>query len=76
MQIATGEYGRFYQRCFDFAKSYMFLPYGIPTLYLEECPSERFPTIENASETLFEKNGIVINRVWSERCLLERIPEF
>lgn len=43
---------------------------------MDECPSERFPTNENASETLFEKNGIVINRVWAERCLQENIPEF
>ena len=43
---------------------------------MDECPSERFPTNENASETLFEKNGIVINRVWAERCLQKNIPEF
>lgn len=75
-QIVTGEYGRLYQKCFDYAKPFLFLPYGIPTLYMEECPSNRFPTIENASETLFEENGIVINRLWAEGCLRENILEF
>ena len=76
MQVVTGKYAERYQQCYELAKKYWYLPTGIPTLYIEECPSVIFPLLENASQTFFEGNGIVINRKWADKCLQENIPEY
>lgn len=76
MEKAGIKYTRLYDACYAYASKFLFLPKGKPTLYIDECPSARFPNEENASETYVQEYGIIINRVWADRCLRENVPEY
>lgn len=73
---AYGQLAELYQLCFDLAKKLLYLPYGIPTLYVEDYPSEHFAAAEISGVSSYESNRIFVNRQWAEKCLRENAAEY
>lgn len=53
------------EKCVNFAKEYLVLP--TIQIYFDDCPSKRFPTMNNAAESSLDRNGIgtiTLNGPW------------
>lgn len=61
MEKMQGEYLMLVNKCIFFARKFMELPEHID-IFFEECPSEIFPTMNNAAEG--GENRIVFNKLW------------
>ena len=61
MEKMQGEYLNLVQKCISFARQFMALPPTIE-IYFEDCPSERFKTMDNAAEG--SGNHVVLNKPW------------
>lgn len=75
-ELASGRIAELYQLCFNLAKKLLYLPYGIPTLYVEDYPSEHFAAAEISAVSNYGPNRIFVNRQWAEKCLRESITEY
>ena len=49
MEAMEGKYLELVQNCINYARSFMTLPEPIES-YFEDCPSDRFITMDNAAE--------------------------
>ena len=61
MELIDGEYLELIQKCITFAREFMLLPDPIEA-YFEECPSDRFKSMDNAAEG--SGNKIFFNKPW------------
>ena len=68
MELITGKNLQIVTDCVTFARQFLLLPDTID-YYFEDCPSERFPTLNNAAESNI--NSICFNKQW----FLKRINE-
>lgn len=76
MAVANKYLLELYQKCYDLAKTMLYLPYGIPTPHLEDYPSEHFAAAEISAVSNYGTNRVFINRQWAEKCLKENIAEY
>lgn len=60
-ELASGRIAELYQLCFNLAKKLLYLPYGIPTLYVEDYPSEHFAAAEISAVSNYGPNRIFVN---------------
>lgn len=61
VEAMEGEYLELVQNCINYARSFMTLPESIES-YFEECPSDRFKTMDNAAEGC--GNKLYFNKPW------------
>lgn len=61
MEEMNGEYLSLVEKCIDFARQFMVLPAPIE-VYFDDCPSQRFPTMDNAAEGY--GNTLYFNKPW------------
>lgn len=65
-----------YLAVYQFAKKFYYLPYGCPSIGLDECPSARFPALENSADSIFSDYVIVFNKRWAEKAIETNFVEF
>ena len=75
-EISSRRMEELYQKCFDVARKLIYLPYGMPTLYVEDYPSEHFAAEEIAAVSNYGSNSIYVNKQWAEKCLRENVAEY
>ena len=61
MEAMEGKYLELVQNCINYARSFMTLPEPIES-YFEDCPSDRFKTMDNAAEGC--GNKLYFNKPW------------
>ena len=61
MEAMEGKYLELVQKCINYARSFMSLPEPIES-YFEDCPSDRFKTMDNAAEVC--GNKLYFNKPW------------
>ena len=61
MEAMEGKYLELVQNCINYARSFMILPEPIES-YFEDCPSDRFKTMDNAAEGC--GNKLYFNKPW------------
>lgn len=61
MEAVEGKYLELVQNCINYARGFMTLPESIES-YFEECPSDRFKTMDNAAEGC--GNKLYFNKPW------------
>lgn len=61
MELMNKPYVDLVNACVDFARSYILLPDHID-VYFDDCPSERFPSSNNAAES--NRNSLIFNKPW------------
>lgn len=62
------DYEKVITDCIKFAQKFLYLP-GELNVCFDMCPSERFPSMNNAAES--DRNNIYINQQWFERSMPE-----
>ena len=61
VEAMEGKYLELVQKCINYARSFMSLPEPIES-YFEDCPSDRFKTMDNAAEVC--GNKLYFNKPW------------
>ena len=68
LEYIRGKYLQIIENCVEFARKFLLLPHTID-YYFEECPSELFPTLDNAAES--NGKALFFNKPW----FLQRVDE-